>query len=162
MNRAGKQHPLETFLEWVAPLPLAVAVAWAMRALGYAPASLTTVAGAVFATGVALIKKAGSGIDGAIREFEPATFEPDELLLEEKDALLELTDPLVEVDPDSRVIRLFARQEPTPGELVDRITDFLGEGRRPTPAELPTPSASPVDASAALHAALANIRASLR
>lgn len=161
MNRAGKQHPLETLLEWVAPLPLAAAVAWAMRAVGFEPASFSAAAGAAFAAGVVFIKKAGSGIDGAIREFEPATFEPDELLLEEKDALLELTDPLVEVDPDSRVIRLFARQKPTPGELVDRITDFLGEGRRSTP-ELPTPSASPVDASAALHAALANIRASLR
>jgi hypothetical protein len=162
MNRAGKQHPLETLVEWVAPLPLALAVAWAMRAVGYAPASLAVAAGAAFAAGVALIKKAGSGFAGAICEFEPATFEPDELLLEEKDAVLELTDPLVEVDPDSRVIRLFARQEPTPGELVDRITDFLGEGGRPAPGELPEPSASPVDASAALHAALANIRASLR
>ena len=161
MNRAGKPHPLETLLEWVAPLPLAVAVAWAMRAVGYAPASLAVAAGAVFAAGVALIRMAGSGFEG-IHEFEPAAFEPDELLLEEKDALLELTDPLVEVDPDSRVVRLFARQEPTPGELVDRISDFLGEGRQPAPAELPAPSASPVDASAALHAALANIRASLR
>ena len=92
--------------------------------------------------------------------FEPAVLEltdalgPDELLLD---------DPLVEVAADARVVRLFAKQEPTPGELVERIADFLGDGRRPAQAAHYRADAQPpVDASTALHAALANIRASLR
>jgi hypothetical protein len=83
-------------------------------------------------------------------DFEEATF-ADELLLD---------DPLISIDPDSRVVRLFERQDATPGELVTRISDFLGERAAPVSAQVQ--EYRPVDASAALHAALANIRASLR
>ena len=74
-----------------------------------------------------------------------------------------LDDPLVSHRADSRVVQLFERQEPTPGELVDRITEFLGAIRQPAPVpQRPVEDQLSVDASAALHAALANIRASLR
>lgn len=106
----------------------------------------------------------------AVDQFEPVELEPialdsepDELLLEAKDAVLILDDPLVDVDSDSRVVRLFERQDPTPGELVERISDFLGDGRGAAPgAQASIPPVVPADASTALHAALANIRASLR
>lgn len=89
--------------------------------------------------------------------FEPVPFEEavaDDVLL--------LDDPLIEIEPESRVVQLFAKAEPTPGELVLRIEDYLGDGRRPPAPDASTPEQRPIDASAALHAALANIRASLR
>jgi hypothetical protein len=73
-----------------------------------------------------------------------------------------LDDPIIEVAPESRVVQLFARAEPTPGELVLRIEDYLSDGRRTPAREASAAQQRPVDASAALHAALANIRASLR
>ena len=89
--------------------------------------------------------------------FEPVSFEDtqadDELLLD---------DPLVEIEGDSRVVRLFDRQGATPGELVERIEGYLGNGRPSAAYPAEEGSAAPPDASAALHAALANIRASLR
>ena len=85
--------------------------------------------------------------------FEPAQFEPDE-----DDEVLLLDDRLVEPEADSRVVRLFARPEPTPGELVLRIADYLSEQGKPAARSF-AGRARPVDASAALHAALANIRA---
>jgi hypothetical protein len=89
--------------------------------------------------------------------FEPLPFEggqnDDELLLD---------DPLIEVEEDSRVVRLFDREEATPGEMVARIEDYLGEGRSWPVIPAEEGSSAPPDASAALHAALANIRASLR
>ncbi len=61
------------------------------------------------------------------------------------------------------MVRLFDKPEPTPGELVDRIAAFLGEGRSAATVEPASPRESALpDASAALHDALANIRASLR
>ena len=89
--------------------------------------------------------------------FEPLSFED----VREDDELL-LDDPLVEVEADSRVVRLFDRNEATPGEMVARIEDYLGDGRRRPDIPAEEGSAAPPDASAALHAALANIRASLR
>lgn len=168
MNWAGKQHPVETLIEWVAPIPLALAAGWAGKSLGLSLIEAMAASVAMLTAGFAAIRLAGSTSAVPPYGFEPAAIEAEEgefgeLILEAKDELLELTDALVEVEPDSRVVRLFARQEPTPGELVERITDFLGEGRRPpeTPA-VPADATAPVDASAALHAALANIRASLR
>jgi hypothetical protein len=101
-----------------------------------------------------------------LRSFEPtefATVELDELVLDERDSVLELNDRLNAPDSDSRVVRLFEPQDPTPGELVDRIAYFLGEGGRAALSEGPSADIGrPPDASAALHHALANIRASLR
>ena len=83
--------------------------------------------------------------------------DPSELLLDAR-----LSDPAV----GSRVVQLF---EPsfTPGELQARIEAHLGEGAgttaapNPSPARWSGPPAAP-DASDALHAALAEIRQSLR
>lgn len=166
MNWASKQHPVETIVEWVAPIPLAIAFAWACLRLGLNRNEAAAAAVAALTAGFAILRIAGRKAEGQSFSFEPAAIEtvapePEELLLEEKDELLELEDELVEVADDSRVVRLFAREEPTPGELVERIADFLGDSRRPVPAA-PVEAARPADASAALQAALANIRASLR
>lgn len=168
MSRAGKQHPVETIVEWAAPIPLAVAVGWAGRSLGLSLVEATALSVALLTAGFAAIRVTGGRSGAHSFGFEPSPFDaseadPGELLLEARDELLELTDPLCEPDPDSRVVRLFERQEPTPGELVDRIADFLEGGAVPPDAQPGRPDArEKVDASDALHAALANIRASLR
>lgn len=167
MNWAGKQHPVETLVEWLAPIPLALATGWAGSRIGIPPAYAIALGVVVLAAGFAAIRLGGSGRSAPLQRFELTEFaavELDELVLDEKDSVLELNDRLDEVRPDSRVVRLFERQDPTPGELVDRIVDFLSEGRRPAPApsdHAVTEDRRP-DASAALHDALANIRASLR
>jgi hypothetical protein len=165
MSWAGKQHPVEAAIEWLAPVPLALAVGWAGWRLGLPSIASIPLGLVALVLGLAAIRLAG-GSSVAIHDFQPTEFMPieaDELVLEEQDAVLELSDRLEEAGPDSRVVRLFERQEPTPGELVDRIVDFLAEGRRHAPADRPAAGdRPPVDASAALHDALANIRASLR
>lgn len=166
MNWASKQHPVETVVEWIAPIPLGLAAAWACLHLGLNRIEAVAAGVAALAAGFAVLRLEGRKTAASPFGFEPAAIErttPDlgELLLEEKDELLELEDELVEIAEDSRVVQLFSREEPTPGELVERIADFLGEGRRPAPAA-PTELAKAADASAALQAALANIRASLR
>jgi hypothetical protein len=66
-----------------------------------------------------------------------------------------LDDVLAELGPDSRVVRLFdPAAMPTPAELQARIARHLGSAR-PGPAP-------EVDASQALHEALAELRRSLR
>ena len=88
-----------------------------------------------------------------LAEFEPVELpEPlEELLLDQH------------VTPPSRVVRLFGAQPlPAPGELVTRIADYLETGR-PAPSGGAAAGNGPSsDASAALHAALADIRRSLR
>lgn len=171
MDWAGKQHPAETLLEWLAPAALAGAAGWAVFKLGLAQPATLLVGVAIFLAGVLVMRMIGREGEVATPSFEPAAFdemaaEPDELLLDnplidsaEADELL-LDDPLTDIGDDARVVRLFARQEPTPGELVARIEDFLGDGTRRAAARA-EPVAVP-DAGAALHAALANVRASLK
>ena len=93
-----------------------------------------------------------------VREMEP--IEPDELLLTERYAPVAAEEPLVlddvlaEIEPDSRVVRLFdPAAMPTAGELERRIQRHLVRGAPPAP---------PHDASQALHDALAELRKSLR
>jgi len=104
-----------------------------------------------------------------VRDLEP--FEPDELLLTDADRIndellltdaqrldgsgpLELDDILAEIEPDSRVVRLFGRKSmPTPGQLKSRIDNHL---------EQATPSQAQPDDSQALSDALAELRRSLR
>ena len=168
MKPAQKQHVIEVTAEWGAPMLLAAAFGWAGFRLGAPLAGIMAAAIVAFAGGLGIMRKAGSSVQAAIPSFEAPEIEPvepdlEELLLEARDEVLILDDPLVEPLPDSRVVRLFQRQEPTPGELVDRITDFLGGTLQPAPVQQrPTEDQFSVDASAALHAALANIRASLR
>ena len=153
-------------MEWLAPIALALAVSWASWRLGIASLATIAAGAAALMCGFAAFRLGSAGPQRAIPSFEPVAFEPvelDELLLEERDAILELDDRLEAPPADSRVVRLFERQEPTPGELVDRIVDFLAEGRRQErPATAVAEAGRHADASAALHDALANIRASLR
>ena len=155
MNWAGKPHPVEAVADWAAPLILAFAAAWS-----------ATLAG------LPLLAKMGSGLIGLTAGFvamrmagiapraRGTGFEAVELEFSRGDDVLLLEDRLIEPAADSRVVRLFAQAEPTPGELVLRISDYLCEQGRPA-AELSAVDQQ-VDASAALHAALANIRANLR
>ena len=166
MTWASNQHPIETIAEWFAPIPLALATVWACWKLGLAPIEGAAAGVAALTAGFGGMRFAGHRHQSSTFSFEPASIEPveadiGELLLEEKDELLELQDELAEIADDSRVVQLFTREEPTPGELVERIADFLGEGRRLAPVGQPE-APRQADASAALQAALANIRASLR
>jgi hypothetical protein len=93
-----------------------------------------------------------------VREIEPV--EMDELLLTDAyvpaaaEEPLVLDDVLAELEPDSRVVRLFdPAAMPTAGELDRRIQRHLVRGAPPAP---------PHDASQALHDALAELRKSLR
>ena len=169
MSWAGKKHPLEVAIEWLAPIPLGLAVSWAGLRLGIGIVSSLLLGAAALVLGILAIRKAGQTASIPMDTFQPATFETvdpddlDELLLEETESILELDDRLEAPMPESRVVRLFERQDPTPGELVDRIVGFLADGRRQEVED--TVIAEPVrhpDASAALQEALANIRASLR
>lgn len=155
MNQA-QLHPVEFAAVWGAPLLLAVAAGWSVSAAGLPLAAVAAAATIELAVGVVAMRLAGGAPIIAEAGFEPVAFDictPDDVLL--------LDDPLVEIAPDSRVVRLFAREEPTPGELVLRIADYLNDGHR-VPAAETAVEHRPVDASAALHDALANIRASLR
>lgn len=79
-----------------------------------------------------------------VREIDPM---PEGPLAEEP---LDLVDILTELEPDSRVVRLFdPASMPTPGELKTRIDDHLD-------------AAHSADAAQALHDALAELRRSLR
>ncbi len=166
MKTAQKQHVLETAVEWVAPISLAAALGWAGFRLGAPLAGIIAAAIVAFAGGLGIMRRTDRAAPATIAPFEAAAIEPvepGELLLTADDEVLILDDPLVEPPSDSRVVRLFERQEPTPGELVDRITDFLGGSRQPALVpQRPVEDQYSVDASAALHAALANIKASLR
>ncbi len=158
MEWKAKQHPFELAAEWLAPALLAIAAAWAASASGLSLAAIAAAGAIALAIGVVTMRLAGRAPIVPQAGFEPVPFEEtgnqvDELLLD---------DPLVEIAPDSRVVQLFARPEPTPGELVLRITDYLNDGRRTPAQEMAATEQRPVDASAALQAALANIRASLR
>lgn len=156
MTRGQKQHPIETLVEWLATATLASATGWSVWTLigqpiaAVAAAIVTAVMSKLIVSGIGQSSAHATSAAFVPVDFEEATF-ADELLLD---------DPLISIDPDSRVVRLFERPDATPGELVTRITDFLGERSAPVSAQ--APEYRPVDASAALHAALANIRASLR
>jgi hypothetical protein len=156
MDWAGKSHPVETLAEWGAPLVLAAAAAWAASVTGLPSAAKA--AGGVMALSAGIVAMRMAGAVSLAREpgFEPVELEPTD----EFDVLL-LEDRLGEPAADSRVVQLFAQPDPTPGELVLRISDYLSEQGKPAVADFPSVEHQ-VDASAALHAALANIRATLR
>lgn len=171
---------IETGVELLASALFAGAVAFAAFTLlgrGLVPsqgALLAAAAGAgAFFLSTLTFRHAGAGdAHFPAAAFEPAEFAPferDELVLGETDRLapdelvlteadrvalepLVLDDVLAELEPDSRVVRLFDRKAmPTPGQLQSRIEDHLG-GRQSTPH----------DASQALSEALAELRRSLR
>lgn len=159
-------------MDFEAPLPPIERAADLLAALcfgaatGFALAMLVPLEGLALAAtasvgGVALTVVAWLGLAGVVprREstgapFAPAAFSPTD---QASDELL-LDDPVVTVASDSRVVQLF-KPEPLPeaGELAAQIGVFLDGRQAPT---LPEPVQP--DASAALHAALADIRRSLR
>jgi hypothetical protein len=98
-------------------------------------------------------------IDDDLVLTEADRLHPGELVLTEADRLisagqpLELDDILHELQPDSRVVRLFDRKAmPTPGQLKQRIDTHLEQA----------PARPLSDASQALSDALAELRRSLR
>jgi hypothetical protein len=155
-------------------------------AIGFAVWSLLPVATPIAAPAAALLAALGAwgmmarvGVGGPLQHgFVPVDFraEDEVLLLDEPieaDECLLLEDPLPALAADSRVVRLFAVPAtpgdsvslPAPGEMAARIQDFLGVGRggaAETDLVPERPAAIAPDASAALHAALADIRRSLR
>lgn len=156
MNWTGRRHGGETLIDWGAPALLGAALGWAAHAIvgGLIPSVAAAMAGLGF--GLAAMRR--FGVDKApplAAGFAPEPFDErsDELLLD---------DPLAEITADSRVVALFEPEVRTPGSMVARIADYLGErgqGPRGTPSDEGDAAS---DAGAALHAALANIRASLR
>jgi hypothetical protein len=156
MSWASK-HPVEVIAEWGAPSLVAVAAGWAASLAELSSAGVAGAGVMALALGIVTMRLAGRTPILAEASFEPVPFE-DAIT---EDVLL-LDDPLIEIEAGARVVQLFAKAEPTPGELVLRIEDYLGDGRRAPAPDASTGEQRPVDASAALHAALANIRASLR
>ena len=145
------RHPLERAAVAGSGLALGGAVGFAILSLTGSIAA--AVSGGVVAVAVAILLLERVDLVDAAAFSLPVE---DELLLD---------DPMAPVEADSRVVPLFEREQPSalpePGELVARISDYLGSGRAAAPAQ-DQPVASPADASAALHAALADIRQSLR
>jgi hypothetical protein len=155
----AKHHPADMLVEWAAPAILAAAAGWAAWVLAGSLISGTAAAACGLAIGLAAMRLFGtSRREVAGSAFEPVPFDG---CVDDTDELL-LDDPLADVESDSRVVRLFEREDATPGQLVARIADYLGNEHRLSALAAVEGSASPPDASAALHAALANIRASLR
>jgi hypothetical protein len=54
MSWAGRQHPVETAVEWLAPIPLALAAGWASSSFGLPVAAAVAVSLAVQAAGIAV------------------------------------------------------------------------------------------------------------
>ena len=168
MSWSAKQHPVETAAEWLASAVFGLSAGWAAMQLKMPGIFAGVLAVLLVAAALAALRVIGASKRPDRYGFQPAAIEPAEpngleaLLSREEDQVLVLDDPLVEPAADSRVVQLFSFQEPTPGELVDKITEFLGEGRRQVVAPEFRPAGEALDASAALHSALANIRASLR
>ena len=162
MTIAVKQHPADGLVEWAAPAVLAAAAGWAAWTVFTQPIAGIGAAAIALAIGICAMRVFGAAPrTEAEAGFDPVSFE--ECL--EDDVLL-LDDPLSDIESDARVVSLFDRDEATPGELVARIADYLGDESRvpvpPTPLAAEEGQQAPPDASAALHSALANIRASLR
>lgn len=159
-------NPFERVAEVCAALTLGGAVAFGVHhtaplaGLALAGAVSLCAAAAVFA-GLALLGRVDVASDPEGLSFEPQDFACEAAESDGIEDELLLDDPVAPLAPQSRVVELFEPQQPEalpePGEMVTRIADYLGSGRSVAPSE-------PVrhDASAALHAALADIRRSLR
>lgn len=150
---------VERLVEFVAALSLSAGAAFATVVLApLAGLALvgSAVGGALVVGGGALLllglvdSPGTATLDFALVDLPVAGKVEDELLLD---------DP-IKAPADSRVVQLFGDEPlPAPGELVTRIADFLESGRGPVREQV---QASSNEASAALHAALADIRRSLR
>jgi len=177
MNRKPSRPAIEIAAESIAAACLGGAIGfavWTLAPLG-AGSVAASVAGLVGTIAALFVM---GRIDRPSRSlgdrFAPVDFSvvADVLLLEdpiETDGVLLLDDPLPAVTADSRVVQLFALPAPVgvasplpaPGEMVARIEGFLGVARNRAAASDGAPDRVAADASAALHAALADIRRSL-
>ncbi len=158
---------IENIVSFAAAAIFAVAVAFAAGRLFVSTAAAGVAAVAAFALVWQMLRLIGpNDQELALAQFAPAELtleDSDELLLTEADRLtpegpatdeLLLDDVLASLGEDSRVVRLFdASAMPTPGQLRTRIDRHLNH----THSE-----AGSRDASQALHAALAELRGSLK
>ena len=158
MNWTTQQHAGEGLIEWGAPAVLAAAAGWAAFAVsgavfaGAGAAAVAMVAGVIAMCRAGVTERELTLPDYAVEPIDDAM--RNELLLD---------DQLVAVAADSRVVSLFDRKAETPGSMVARIADYLGErSADETATGEDADHRLPSDAGAALHVALANIRASLR
>jgi len=148
MRASRSKGAAERVVEVVAALCLGAAFGMAIFKLvplaggALAVAALAGFGAAAVAGFAVLVAFDGAGF--ATPVFDPLEFSVDEPLL--------LDAPLAPLDADSRVVRLFV---PGPGEMAARIDRFIETGEQVPPGGN---GAGPVDASAALHAALAEIR----
>ena len=183
MNWKASPPAIESAAVWTASLCLGGAMGFAVARIAPFGAGLAEAgaAGALVAlTGGLLVARLGER--GAPRapaiadSLNDLLLGDDVLTLQDRvdDEVLLLDDPLPAVGDESRVVRLFALPAGPgeaatplagPGEMISRIEDFLGHVRGSAPRAEPLRSADPTtaeDASAALHAALADIRRSLK
>jgi hypothetical protein len=187
MNPTARRPLIEIAAEWIAACCLAVAAGFAALNLTptgmFGAAGLGLLCGAAALLALAIVDRDRN--DGGAA-FAPVAFpgeadgtgerqeEGEVLLLDEpvEDDALWLDTPVI-AEPESRVVRLFggsseaapaAGSIPAPGEMLARIEDFLGVTRAgaASTASAGQANAASADASAALHAALADIRRSLR
>lgn len=168
--KAGGAERIEILMDAVAAAILATAAAWCALKL---PLTLPMVGGAAavaFGCAFALLRV----VRPEDRRFPIGDFAPveppvvqEELSADEEEQVAEpaggdellLDDVLADIPLDSRVVRLFDPSVmPTPGELRARIDRHLGSDR----VSAAPPEAVQVDASQALHEALAELRRSLR
>lgn len=180
MNRSAPRPIIEILVETGAALSLGGACAFAVAQVG--PWAAALVAGLVGAGAAACISarvdrpQAAPGghfdlIDFLFDEDDASILLLDDPILVDDDALL-LDDPLPRAQDDGRVVRLFTAVRPVPAEqatiadpseMVTRIEEFLAKPRAAGASINSGPvNAASDDASAALHAALADIRRSLR
>ncbi len=82
MDWAGKQHPLETLVEWCAPAFFAGAVGWSTSLGGIALPVSIAAAGVAFAVGIMMMRLAESS-RGSFPAFEPVSLEIDGTHLDE-------------------------------------------------------------------------------
>lgn len=158
MTDAFKPHVSDSLLDWAASLLFAGLVGYACWLVGGAKLAATGAA-AGFMVGAGLLAKVAPTAS-ALASFDLQPLETQEA--DEGELLLD--DALMAPSEGSRVVALFAAGESSPAALVARIEDYLGRdgnGRTALPAAPDGPMPM-VDASAALHSALSNIRASLR
>ena len=179
MNWKAERPAIEIAAEWFAAASVGGAIAfavWGLAPLGSGIlAAAAAAAGVLGAIGALAVMNRVERADRPLGErFVPVDFtdEADVLMLDDpigRDEPLRLEYQLPAISEDSRVVRLFAVPPmageaaplPAPGEMAARIENFLGGTRTDTAAADPTLPAA-TDASAALHAALADIRRSLR
>ena len=177
MNWKAERPAIEIAAEWIAAACVGGAIAFAVWRLAPLGSGIlaAAAAGVLGAIGALVVMNRVERADRPLGErFVPVDFtdEADVLMLDDpigRDEPLRLEYKLPAISEDSRVVRLFAVPPmageaaplPAPGEMAARIENFLGGTRTDTAAVDPTLPAA-TDASAALHAALADIRRSLR